>query len=95
MSILKGNEWHEVASLNPQPKLPHDDKGQFVPLACPLPECGGGMLRHQGGGEWECDGLIDPGHPDKPLEACWYFHLDGKPRVEPSSSGDIRGSQGG
>lgn len=54
---------------------PFDAKGRYVPLNCP--ECGNGTLRHQGGGSWSCDGLADPEHPDKPLEACTYSHENG------------------
>lgn len=88
MTIRKGDPQHELASIE-KPNAPYDDKGRFVPLNCPLPECGSGTLRYQGNGVWECDGLIDPDHPDKPLEACWYFHRDGKPRAD-GGDGDSR-----
>jgi len=59
--------------------LPRDDKGHFVPLSCPRANCGNGRLHHEGQGYWRCDGLADPGSPDKPLEACTYIHVDGEP----------------
>jgi len=58
-------------------KRPFDDKGRFVPLRCE--NCGCGELRDQGDGSWQCDGLADPGHPDKELEACTHTHYDGEP----------------
>lgn len=79
MSILKG---HHHESVQTHPKLPYDDKGRYVSLSCPLAECGAGTLRYESDGMWHCDGLIDPGDDDKPLEACWYFHIDGKPRAD-------------
>lgn len=65
------------------PKQPRDEKGRFVPLDCPVRECGGGRLVHDGGPEWRCDGLVDPGHPDRELQACSHYHVDGEARVAP------------
>ena len=54
---------------------PHDDKGRFVPLACP--ECGVGTLRREGN-IWRCDGLAEPERDDQELEACEFTHSDGQ-----------------
>jgi hypothetical protein len=62
---------------------PRDEHGHFVPLECPRVECGAGTLRPEGGGYWYCDGLADPGHENAELEACWFYHIDGEPRVKP------------
>lgn len=59
---------------------PRDDKGHYVPLTCPV--CDAGTLRHQGGHDWACDGLLDPNDPNKELEACWFTHTDGQPYHE-------------
>jgi hypothetical protein len=59
-------------------KAPRDDKGHFVPIACPDINCSG-TLRYEGEGRWRCDGLVDPNHDDKPLYACPYVHFDGEP----------------
>ena len=56
-------------------RRPHDDKGRYVPLLCPDPDCSG-MLKLEGD-VWTCDGLVDPGHPDKELVACHFMHVDG------------------
>ena len=49
----------------------------FPPRRCP--ECGGSdfELHEIVGGPtsqiyYQCIGLLDPGHEDKPLEACWF-----------------------
>ncbi len=63
-------------------RAPRDDKGQFLSLACPLCDCG--TLRHQGGRDWACDGLLDPGHDDQDLLACPVTHTDGQPRPQPA-----------
>jgi hypothetical protein len=55
---------------------PRDDKGHFVPLACP--RCGDGILQYDGGSLFLCNGLIDPGSTDKELEACPFWHWDGE-----------------
>ena len=44
--------------------MPRDENGRFVPLACPVPTCGG-TLRYQGHRSWECDGLVDPENPNR------------------------------
>lgn len=54
---------------------PRDERGRFVPVACP--DCGCGSLRAEGSGSWICDGLADPDDADKPLEACTFSHQDG------------------
>lgn len=59
---------------------PRDERGRFVPTTCPLPDCTPGHLKYEGGGHWRCDGLLDPNDPNKELEACWFFHIDGEPR---------------
>lgn len=66
-------------------KLPYDDKGRFVPLACINPDCGYGKLRCEDPehGIWECDGLADPGRADKELEVCTYSHFNGDPWPQP------------
>jgi hypothetical protein len=58
---------------------PFDNRGRFIPLDCPLPECSAGKLYYEGDGIWECDGLADPGSTDKELEACAYAHRNGDP----------------
>ena len=58
------------------PTAPKDADGRFVKIACP--ECGNGSLRFEGNGHWRCDGLADPGHPNKPLIACTYTRQDGE-----------------
>lgn len=60
-------------------KRPRDDKGHFVPVACPLPECGNGDLEYQGNGVWQCNGLADPGSSAMPLVECRHTHIDGDP----------------
>lgn len=66
-------------------RLPRDDRGRFVPLACQNPACGYGTLRldDERHGIWECDGLADPGPTDKELEVCTYHHFDGDPWPQP------------
>ena len=59
-----------------------DHRGHFVRVDCP--ECGNGRLQNEGNGYWRCDGLADPGHPNKPLEACSFTHMDGKLYTAPS-----------
>lgn len=56
---------------------PRNEHGRYVPLACPI--CDVGIIRHQGAGEWACDGLLDPGHPNLELQACWFTHADRQP----------------
>jgi hypothetical protein len=65
---------------------PRDDKGHFVPRACPNPDCSGILqAEHEPGTGlvWRCDGLIDPNDPNKELEACEFSHIDGQPYNEP------------
>lgn len=57
--------------------LPRDESGRFVPLDCPVPNCGGRLV-YQGYRSWECDGLIDPDDPTKELEPCVFDHIDGQ-----------------
>ncbi len=62
---------------------PYDDKGRKVSRACPNPDCDG-TLQHDldlmtGRSVWRCDGLVDPGGPDKELQACTFSHTDGEP----------------
>ena len=56
--------------------LPRDNRGRYVPLTCPDINCSG-QLVYEGAGKWYCDGLVDPNHADKPLEACRFAHWDG------------------
>lgn len=58
---------------------PRDDLGHFVPLKCPIEGCDGELiLEDEGfGPRWRCNGLIDPGDPEYPLEECRYCHIDG------------------
>lgn len=58
---------------------PRDNKGHFVPLLCPAPNCGSGKLQYEGNGVWRCDGLAEPERDDQPLFACPYAHFDGEP----------------
>jgi len=58
---------------------PQDDKGRFVPMACPLPNCGVGTLQHEGNGIWRCDGLAYPQRDEQELEACEFTHISGEP----------------
>lgn len=62
-------------------RLPYDDNGRFVPLACQDQNCGGGklVLEDPEHGVWECDGMVDPNDPSKELEVCTYSHFDGEP----------------
>jgi len=67
-------------------KRPRDDKGHFVPLDCPDPNCSAGRLVYEPSHShfgmtpiWRCDGLVDPGDPSKELEACGFSHIDGDP----------------
>lgn len=64
-------------------KLPYDNRGRFVPLACRNPDCGNGTLRLEENGMWECDGLMAPNDPSKELEVCTYSHFDGDPWPRP------------
>jgi hypothetical protein len=59
---------------------PRDNNGRFVPTACPICDCG--TLQPDRDGWWCCDGLADPGHESKPLEACAFMHRDGDPYEE-------------
>jgi hypothetical protein len=59
-------------------KRPHDDKGKYVSLACPMLNCGGGTLRFEGDGLWRCDGLAEPDRADQDLYACPFTHRDGE-----------------
>lgn len=64
-----------------RPQQPRDDKGQFVPLECPDPDCGG-RLRYVVRQPWcymmwLCDGLV--GRGVEPLEACTFMHEPGEP----------------
>lgn len=61
--------------VQPRPK---NEKGRFIPLHCPNPECDGD-LQYEGDGLWRCDGLLDPGHDDKELAACEFTHYRGDP----------------
>lgn len=64
-------------------KRPYDDKGRFVPLACPDPECDGNLVYESDprfGGHWRCNGLVDPNDPTKELDACTRTHFDGEPQ---------------
>lgn len=58
---------------------PFDDRGRFVPVACPRPTCGAGTLRYEGNGVWACDGLEDPNDDRKELDVCHHIHIDGEP----------------
>lgn len=55
---------------------PRNEKGQYVTLTCPDINCSG-QLVYGGDGKWYCDGLVDPNHPDKELEACGFAHWNG------------------
>lgn len=57
---------------------PRDNLGRYVPLDCPRENCGCGRLHYDRDGIWACDGLADPGSPEKPLEACTFIHIDGE-----------------
>lgn len=59
---------------------PYDERGRFVPLACPHLGCDGKLVRevHHGWACWRCDGLIDPDDVSKPLDACEFQHVDGE-----------------
>ena len=57
---------------------PRDNKGRFVPRACPI--CDNGHLQPDGDGYWRCDGLLDPEDENKELEPCLYTHHDGDNR---------------
>ena len=59
-------------------KQPYDERGRMVSGNCPNLDCGG-TLQDAGDGNWECDGLVDPGDPNKELEACAFSHQDGTP----------------
>lgn len=61
-------------SMNSNSRRPRGKRGRFIPRDCD--ECGCGTLQYDGDGWWSCDGLADPGHPDKPLVACTYSHHD-------------------
>lgn len=66
---------------------PRNDRGRFVPLDCPDPNCGAGRLVYEPehyalGGTvpvWRCDGLVDPCDTSKELQACEFTHIDGNP----------------
>ena len=60
-------------------EIPKDDKGRFVSRECKNPRCGNGILQHEGGGLWQCDGLEEPESGNGPLECCSYSHWDGEP----------------
>lgn len=59
-----------------EPIAPRGPHGKFVSRDCPIEGCGGKLVRE--GDHWQCDGLIDPGHENKPLEACAFIHFDGE-----------------
>lgn len=54
-----------------------DDRGRFVPLTCPRPNCDG-KLHYEGNGVWHCDGLVDPENPQNELQACNYVRYQGE-----------------
>lgn len=79
MMIVDCSAYGPGSGVKPKKRArPYDWKGRFIPLACPVPSCGGRLL-HEGDGIWECDGLIDPDDPNKELEVCTYSHRDGDP----------------
>lgn len=57
---------------------PYDERGRFVPLTCPNPDCTPGKLIYEGHGVWMCDGLVDPRDPMKKLDVCPFDHFDGE-----------------
>jgi len=59
-------------------KKPYDESGRIVSVNCPNQDCCG-TLQYVGGGSWECDGLVDPGDPNKDLDACAFSHQNGEP----------------
>lgn len=68
-----------VSQVKPK-RMPRDDHGRFVPLACPVAECYGKLeLQDPKHGIWECDGLIpaDDSDPTSELICCTYGHYDG------------------
>ena len=54
---------------------PQDNKGQFIPLACPNRNCGG-FLRQDDKHTWRCNGLVDPGTTDEELQPCDFVHTN-------------------
>ncbi len=59
--------------------LPRNEKGQFISKRCIKPDCYGELEleTHRMGDiflwrRWICNGLVDPGHVDQPLEECGY-----------------------
>ena len=56
---------------------PRLKNGQIVSRKCPVETCSG-TLQQEGPNDWICDGLRDPDHPDKDLEACDYSIHNGE-----------------
>lgn len=61
--------------------MPRDDKGRFVPLECPDPNCDGTLHLETNWGHkvWHCYGLVIPADDGVELEACTFTHADGEP----------------
>jgi len=57
---------------------PKDENGRYVQRQCPNPACNG-ELAPQGGGNWACNGLVDPNNSQAELEVCTFSHKDGEP----------------
>lgn len=55
---------------------PRLKNGQIVSRKCPVESCTGTLQKE--GSDWVCDGLRDPGHSDKSLEACDYTIHNGE-----------------
>lgn len=80
MLIVDCSAYGPGSGVAPKKRLrPYDDRGRFVPLKCRNPACDGKLV-YMGHRSWECDGLIDPGDPNKELECCsGWDHIDGDP----------------